>query len=175
MNITNAGGDNAVINVALENKSKTSSKMSYQSKYRWFRKIKPMFWVIVIIPTLISSIYYGFIATEVYVSESQFVVRSPKNAASLTGIGAFLQSAGFARSSDDTYTVHAYMRSRDALNELNKDNSLSSHYEDKGVDWISRFNSLGLTYSVERLFQYFQNKVVLDLDTASSISTLKIK
>ena len=161
----------------IESKFKMSylSSLNNKNKFQWLQKIKPMFWVVVAVPTLLSSIYYGFIASDIYVSESQFVVRSPKNAASLTGIGAFLQSAGFARSSDDTYTVHAYMRSRDALNELNKGDALLLHYGNKNADWISRFNSVGLPSSIERLFQYFQSKVVLDLDTASSISTLKIK
>lgn len=140
-----------------------------------FKRIKPMFWVVVILPTLISTIYFGLIASDIYVSESQFVVRSPKSSASVTGLGAILQSAGFARSSDDTYTVHAYMRSRDAMNGLNQNQSLAQHYGDKSIDMVSRYNVFGFSDTAEELYEYFQQKLTIDLDTASSISTLRIK
>ena len=170
----------------MDNQQKTISAPSANeqtshsaSKGAWLKKklgkVKPLFWAVVIAPTLLSSVYYGLVASDVYVSESQFVVRSPKNTGSLTGIGAILQSAGFARSSDDTYTVHAYMRSRDAMNGLNQDGALATHYSDKKIDMISRFNSLGMAGAIEDLFQYFQKKITIDLDAASSISTLKIK
>ena len=170
----------------MDNQQKTISAPSANeqtshsaSKGAWLKKklskVKPLFWAVVIAPTLLSSVYYGLLASDVYVSESQFVVRSPKNTGSLTGIGAILQSAGFARSSDDTYTVHAYMRSRDAMNGLNQDGALATHYSDKKIDMISRFNSLGMAGAIEDLFQYFQKKITIDLDAASSISTLKIK
>ena len=143
--------------------------------WKWTRKIKPMFWLVVITPTLSSIVYFGLIASDIYVSESQFVVRSPKNTSSLSGIGAFLQNAGFARSSDDTYTVHAYMRSRDAMADLNKDNEVFDHYSDKKIDFISRYNPILQSKSTENLYHYFQKKMSIDLDNASSISTLKIK
>ena len=140
-----------------------------------FKRIKPMFWVVVILPTLISTIYFGLIASDIYISESQFVVRSPKSSASVTGLGAILQSAGFARSSDDTYTVHAYMRSRDAMNGLNQNQSLAQHYGNKAIDMVSRYNVFGFSDTVEELYEYFQQKLTIVLDTASSISTLRIK
>jgi capsular polysaccharide transport system permease protein len=134
-----------------------------------------MFWVVVILPTFVSTIYFGLIASDIYISESQFVVRSPKSSASVTGLGAILQSAGFARSSDDTYTVHAYMRSRDAMNGLNQNQSLAQHYGNKAIDMVSRYNVFGFSDTVEELYEYFQQKLTIDLDTASSISTLRIK
>ena len=63
--------------------------------------------------------YYGLIASDIFVSESRFVVRSPQRP-QLSGLGAILQGGGFARSQDDTYSVHDYVLSRDALAELDK-------------------------------------------------------
>src|ERR1017187_9272855 len=66
-----------------------------------------IFLITVFLPTLISIIYFGFIASDIYISESRFVVRSPEHQAS-TGLGALFQGAGFSRSQDDTYSVHDY-------------------------------------------------------------------
>lgn len=153
----------------------SSIKKSKWDAYNPFKKKNRLFTAVVVVPTLLSTIYFGLIASDVYISESQFVIRSPKNTASLTGIGAFLQSAGFARSADDTYTVHAYMRSRDAMTGLNQSNALATHYGSKKIDWGSRFNAWGFSGATEDLFQYFQKYLSIDLDTASSITTLKIR
>ena len=153
----------------------SSIKKSKWDAYNPLKKKNRLFTAVVVIPTLLSAIYFGLIASDVYISESQFVIRSPKNTASLTGIGAFLQSAGFARSADDTYTVHAYMRSRDAIAGLNQNDALSTHYSGKKIDMLSRFNSMGMSGTTEDFFNYFQKYLSIDLDTAYSITTLKIR
>jgi capsular polysaccharide transport system permease protein len=61
-------------------------------------------WLTVILPTALAVVYFGLIASDVYISESRFVVRSPQRAAQ-TGIGALLQGTGFSRSQDDTYSA----------------------------------------------------------------------
>lgn len=54
----------------------------------------------VVLPTLLSGIYFGLIASDIYISESRFVVRSPQRQAS-TGLGALFQNAGFSHLQDD--------------------------------------------------------------------------
>lgn len=41
-------------------------------------KVNRLFLACVVAPTLLSSVYYGLIASDVYVSESRFVVRAPE-------------------------------------------------------------------------------------------------
>jgi len=55
-----------------------------------FLKKHRLFTGIVVIPTLIASLYYGIIASDIYISESQFVVRAPDKP-TVTGLGAVLQ------------------------------------------------------------------------------------
>ena len=50
--------------------------------------------IFVIIPTALSVIYFSFIASDVYISESRFVVRSPDKPAQ-TGLGVILKRFGF--------------------------------------------------------------------------------
>jgi len=48
------------------------------------------------------------LASDVYISESRFVVKNPQRSAQ-TGLGALLQGTAFSRSQDDTYSVHDYI------------------------------------------------------------------
>ena len=48
-----------------------------KAKKSWLRKINPLLWVTVIVPTLCSGVYYGLFASDQFTSQSSFVVRSP--------------------------------------------------------------------------------------------------
>lgn len=131
-------------------------------------------WVTIIIPTVCSVVYFSGWASDRYTSESSFVVRSPHNQTSTGGLGALLQSAGFTRSQDDTYTVRDYMGSRTALDELSKTIPVRSYYEEKG-DVFSRFNGFGFSDSAEAFYQYYKDKVSIAFDPVSGISTLGVE
>lgn len=125
-------------------------------------------------PTTIATIYYGLVASDVYVSESRFVVRSAQRQSQTSVVGALLQGTGFARAQDDTYPVIDYIQSRDALTELNRGNYLLDAYSNRG-DIISRFNS-GLDDSFEALWKYYGKHVVsIDFDSTSAITTLQVR
>ena len=139
-----------------------------------FRKFSPLLWITVIIPTFCSLIYFSVWASDQYTSESSFVVRSARSQSSLTGLGALLQSAGFARSQDDTYTVQEYMRSRSALDALQKQIPVRAYYEEKG-DIFSRFNPFGFFDSKEAFYQYYAKKVGINFDSIAGISILQVQ
>jgi len=135
--------------------------------------INRLFLLTVVLPTTMSIIYYGFLASDIFISESRFIIRSPQRQAA-TGLGALLQGAGFSRAQDDTYTVHDYMLSRDALQQLDKKMGLARSFSSTSVDRFSRFAGIDPDNSFEALHRYFQKRVTLSLDTASSISTLRV-
>ncbi len=66
-----------------------------KKKKSFWKKMKPLFGLTVLIPTAFSAVYFGLFASDIYVSESSFVVRSPRSQSSLSGVGALLQSTGF--------------------------------------------------------------------------------
>lgn len=132
-----------------------------------------LFLLTVILPTLISSVYFGLVASDVYISESRFVVRSPEHETN-TGLGALLQGTGFSHSQDDTYTVHDYILSRDALKQLDDQFSIAKAFASSKVDIFSRFSGLDGDNSFEALYRYYQRRVVVDMDTSSSILTLSV-
>lgn len=64
-----------------------------------------LFLVCVVLPTAVAVSYYGFIASDVYVSQSLFVVRSPERQ-STSPLGMLFKGAGFSRAQDDAYVVN---------------------------------------------------------------------
>lgn len=161
-------------NVALiAEESTTPLQKNKQSKRIW-KKFNPLFWITVLIPTFCSVFYFTFWASDVYISESSFVVRSSRSQASLSGFGALLQSVGFARSQDDTYTVQEFLRSRNVLERLQDVLPMRQFYEEQG-DLFSRFNPLGFNDEQEAFYRYFQKRESVSLDSVSGIATLSIR
>jgi len=136
--------------------------------------VNRLFLLTVALPTTLAVVYFGFIASDVYLSESRFVVRSPDRQVA-TGLGALLKGAGFSRAQDDSYTVHDYALSRDALKEINDKLAIGKAFASRDVDMISRFGGLDFDNSFEALHRYYQKKVDVQQDTASSITTLTVR
>lgn len=128
----------------------------------------------VVIPTLAASVYYGIIASDVYISESQFVVRSPDKQ-TMTGLGAMLQTVGISKAQDDVYTVRDFILSRDALSSVDHSLKYRGLYTDDRIDVFSRFNGFGLDDSFEELYKYYQGHTEMGVDSESSILTLRIR
>ncbi len=142
---------------------------------RLIRRLGAKFAFIVLIPTLCAGVYFGLIASDVYISESRFVVRSPQRPAT-SGIGALLQGTVFSRSQDDTYSVHDYMRSRDALRVLQERLNLRSTFAQEDIDLLNRFPGLlDQDASFESFYRYYQDHVEIVYDTVSSISVLQVR
>lgn len=127
-----------------------------------------------IIPTALAILYFGLIASDVYISESRFVVRSPERQTA-SPLGLILKGAGFSKAQDDSYTVQDYVLSRDALKALNEELKIKEAYSSSKVDLFSRFGGLDWDNSLEAFHQYYQKKVNVQLDSASSITTLTVR
>ena len=141
---------------------------------RQLQRLNLLFVGTVIVPTAAAILYFGFLASDVYVSESKFVVRSPDKPAS-SGLGVFLKSAGFSNAGDEIFAAHEYVKSRDALRALNRNDAVENAYAAPGISVFDRFNALGLDGSFEDLFNYDLKRVKLEYSTASSITTLQVR
>lgn len=142
------------------------------------RKLKHdrLFLLFVVLPTIISLIYFGLIASNQYMSQSTFVVRSAKNQNSVdNGLGVLFQGLGVSRSQDDAYAVQSYIGSRSALNAISQSVPVRSYYEKHGDLW-SRFNGFRLPFwnSEEAFYQYYSKQMDITLDPVSGISTLSV-
>ncbi|MDF0490976.1 hypothetical protein PX554_22895 [Sphingomonas sp. H39-1-10] len=137
-------------------------------------RIKPLFFVTVIVPVFLAILYYGFFASDVYISESRFIVRSPDKTAT-TGLGVLLKSTGFANAGDEIYAAQSYVLSRDALQALNSKGAFVQAYTNPSVSIFDRFNPLGFSRSGENLYDYYKKQVKIDQNTTSSIVTMTVR
>lgn len=138
------------------------------------RRPNRLFALTVLIPTLLSMAYFGFIASDVYVSEAKFVVRSPEKPAA-SGLGVILKSAGFANAGDEIYAAQGFLTSRDALQSINRNNAFVQANSKDSISLFNRFNPLGFSGSFEDLYDYYLGKVHVDFDVTSSITTLRFR
>ena len=151
-----------------------ASSSGSQSLKKRFSGINRLFLMTVAAPTVLATLCFGLMASDVYVSESRIVVRSPDRQVA-TGLGALLKGAGFSRAQDDSYTVRDYVLSRDALKEIDDTLSVGKSFASDSVDRVSRFGGLDFDTSFEALHRYYQKKVDIQQDSASSITTLTVR
>jgi capsular polysaccharide transport system permease protein len=130
--------------------------------------------VTVIAPTCAAILYYGFFASDVFISESRFLVRSPQHQSQSGLFGEILQGSGLTHSQDDTYSVHDYILSRDALRVLDARLEVRKAFTSRQVNPIDRFPGLSWDNSFEDFYRYYGRHVGVEYDPASSISTLTV-
>ena len=138
------------------------------------KRISPLFLVAVVIPTLLAILYFGFIASDVYISESRFTVRSPEKSTP-SGLGALFKSSGFSSAGDEVYAAQDYVLSRDALHALNQEKAFTRAYSAPYISAFDRFSGIGSGSTFEDLYKYYKKKVDVKYDTSSSIVTLTVR
>lgn len=145
---------------------------------KWLVRAKgrysPLFLLTVVIPTLASILYFGFLASDVYVSESSFVVRSPDKPAA-SGVGVLLKSAGFSNANDEVFAAQDFLRSRDALRAINRNEEVRKAYSASDISIFDRFDPFGVASSFEDLYDYFTGKVDVQYDSANAITKLSVR
>jgi capsular polysaccharide transport system permease protein len=138
-------------------------------------RINRLFLVTVALPTLIAAIYFGLIASDIYISESRFMVRSPQKPLQAGILGNLIQGTGLTRTLDDQYSVHDFILSRDALKELNDEMGLEKKFSEHSIDFVNRFSAFDWDHSFEALLKYYRRRIAgVELDSKSSISVLTV-
>jgi len=132
------------------------------------------FALVVLLPTALASIYFGLIASDRFVSESSFVVRSAKSPLA-GGLGSLLQITGISRSQDDAYSVQEYIQSRDAVAALSQRLNLREIYARPGADFVARFPNPILGNTDEELFLHYERRVEAFHVSTTGITTLRVQ
>lgn len=155
--------------VETEVPTRQSSLARWVKKRRWFL-------VTVVLPTLLAAIYYGLIASNIYVSESRFVVKSPDQKKSqVSTLANLVQTTGLSGGQEQTNEVLTYVQSRNALKALEKNARIREIFSDPSADFISRFPQPFSSSSFESLFKYYGKMVEASLDTETSTAVIKVK
>ena len=135
---------------------------------------KAAFLAAVMLPTALSALYFGVIASDRFVSEATFVVRSAKSPLP-GGLGGLLQIVGISRSQDDSYSVQEYLLSRDAVAALSQRLPLRDMFHRPGADFVARYPNPFQGSSGEELFQYYKSRVSVIHGATTGLTTLKVE
>ncbi len=136
------------------------------------KRFSPLFVALVVVPTLLAALYFLLLASDVYVSEARFVVRSPSKAA-VTSLGQVLSGTGLSGATEESNAVVEYLESRGALADANRDGLLTRAYTAGSVFLFDRFGGL-LPANRERFFDYYLGKVEVEPDTTTQVLHLSV-
>ncbi len=162
--------------VAVTSTAVASEQSSSRGKgiFDGIRKLGLLFWLTVVVPTVLATAYFGFFASDVYISESRYVVRSPEKSQK-AGIGLLLGSAGFGTASEEVRAAQGFIESRDALRAINSDKFASKAWGKESASIFDRFNPLGWSGSFEELYKFYGGKVDAAYDVETGITILTVR
>ena len=144
------------------------------TKKAWWRRLPIGLFLVVILPTLIAAIYYLGIASPIYVSEARFVVKTPGRT-QVSSLGVALQGVGITSGPTDSFAVHEFITSRDALNQLQRRLDVAAIIGHRDADFLSRYPRPGESRTEEGLYKALQRFVTVGYDSTTGISTLRVE
>lgn len=144
------------------------SLLQYLGRWRWFA-------LFVVVPSLLATVYFGLIASDIYVSESRFVIKSPdRKQAPMSSLANLIQTTGLSAGHEQTSEVIDYLRSRDALRDLGKDVDVREAFASSAADRLSRYPKLFSDDTFEALYSYYGNMVDAHLDHETGMAVLTV-
>ncbi|MFI8666226.1 capsule biosynthesis protein [Qipengyuania sp. NPDC077410] len=144
----------------------------------FFTKLRTKHWFVIVvgIPTLISILYYGLIASDQYYSESRFVVKSVNQKSSqMSTLANLVQTTGLSGGQEQTNEILDYVRSRNALRDVQKRIGFSQRYNIAEADFLSVYPSMFREAKFENLYRYYGDVVNADLDKETGTAVLTVR
>lgn len=139
------------------------------SKPKKRRSFPWLFLLLVVMPTVLATVYYYRYASDQYVSEAHFIVQGTSGA-KLDVLGA-LTGLPTGAGGSDAMIIRDYLLSGDFIKDIKSELDVRAHYANPAIDAYARLPS---DASQEDLIEYWQTMVDVEYDLTSGISTLKI-
>ena len=124
----------------------------------------------IVMPTLVAIIYFVFLVSAMYISESHFAIRSPEGGSSSEWLALLGQTGGSTTA--DAYILEDYILSSELLMELDQELDLRSHYQDVHKDFFSRLKT---EPTREEFLKYYRKVITVRFDVATGILILKVR
>lgn len=118
----------------------------------------------------IAVIYFGFIASDRYVSRAELVVKQADQIKMLPDALSMLGLGG--NNHQDILLIQDYLKSADLLNKLDKELGLKAHFQSHKVDYFSRLPD---NVSREEFLKYYREHLTLRLDDISGVLTIELQ
>ena len=164
----------------------TTETRDRTEQYTWFRKRgsalrlgqmallrRPLFLYLIVIPNVLSILYFGLIASPVYVSRVMLRVVNPaSNGSSLTSM---LSGGSGDGSSEGAFILRDYVRSWQAFQAINRRENLSHQYA-KG-DFVSAYGGLVTLFADNdvALWRYYRSHIDVSVDLKSGVASINLE
>ncbi len=151
------------------------SSLSQSFPFRWLQGNR-WFALAVILPVVLATVYYGLVASDIYVSQSRFVVKNPAaRPAQSTSLANVLQTTTMSAGQEQARETMDYIQSRDALMALQQRIDLRGRYTRAGADVLSRFPGLAQRDTFENLFRFYTRMIDAQIDPDSGLVVLEVR
>lgn len=141
--------------------------------------VRPRNWLsfalMVVLPVSLMAIYFWFFSADRYVSEAQFVLRTPARNMLGNMIPGLFQATGVSRSNDDGYIVQAFLESRDAMQVLEAHGLLRRTYDKAKLDFIWNFPNPFMPNNGEGLYRQFRRLTSATYDDTTGVTVLRMQ
>ncbi len=134
----------------------------------------PLFIACVVAPTLAAILYFAIFATDVYISQASFVVRSPSKA-NTSPLSMVLTGGSLTGTSEESNAVVEYVRSYDALNAINNDGFVERAFGPSRASVFDQFGGLLSGDSREQLYEYYTKKIIIEQDPTTQVTRLSVR
>jgi len=120
---------------------------------------------------LLAFFYWGFLASDRYVSEAQVVIeRTDMSSGVAMDLGALVSGVSGGNRADQLL-LRTYLLSVDMLNKLDAKLNLRAHYSDRGRDVFSRMWSKDTEQ--ERFHKYYLSRTQVEFDDYAGVLVIK--
>lgn len=155
----------------LENRRRETSRLRMVMRKLW----GALLLLIAITPTIFAVGYFGFVASDRYVSEARFVVKTAARPNIGGGLASLLQMTGITRAQDDTFAVQDFIMSRAAISGMPASVNLRDIYGRSSADALARYPNWFYGNSVDELHRYASWMISVVFNPTTSISTLSVQ
>ena len=139
------------------------------SLLRSFTSARQGFALFVLIPTLIAFVYYIFIASDQYVSEAKYAIKSEGNGG--MDVGQIFTGISDQLNQQDALILVEYLKSPSVLQELSKTIDVDAIFNNEAGDY---FSTMGTGISKESRLSYFTDHVKVIYDASSGVTSLEV-
>lgn len=142
---------------------------------RFGQFIKLSFLVVVVAPTIVAALFYAFVATDQYATNSAFAVRSASSTGPALDTGSMMSLGGLAAASpeiSDSFIVQEYIGSREMVETLIAEANFIEIYSRPSADGYYRLDPEA---TIEDMVDYWQMMNTVDYDTDTGILNMVVR
>ena len=123
-----------------------------------------------LLPTLVVFLYLALFASNIYLAETKFAIRSQNQQSSLDMLSTFFRTASSSLS--DSYILQNYIASSDMIAKVDAKLHIREHYADKNHDIWYRLTA---NPTQDELLRYWSWAVTPAFDPDTSIMSVQVK